>query len=458
MQDDMSFRKEAFQLKKTVQDLEKVRLREEEKNAKMTREVQKLRTQLAQAEKELKSLRVRHSAQNGGAQMFRGNNPRSPTRSPRRGGNYPWEETDCSNHQENLKIIRELQKQTEEMKRTIACQEQDLHRAAGEIEVLACALEEKAENLGIDGNLNSGLLYQVGLMEKEVRERERKLSESESLNQKLKKEIKHMRSTISNLKSQLEEEKHQGQELLQDRAVILEYLQENKKEATDRRDELARIQRQYDELEAKYKAVISAEQGTQLELEDMKTQLQTVFSSSLKVGKDAYISDDEEPSLSPDVNQVGDPVFERLLRETEAEIQVGALSQEKSRMAEELQAHKDRIGRLEGSLTIEREKVVSLKAQLNEMLQNKSELLGKIEFLEDQVSSSLPSSHHPIEESKMKHPNANDTDPDLVFKNERLQKLLKMANEAREVAEREAIRLEHENSNLRRQLRQKQEG
>ncbi|GBG31898.1 Hypothetical Protein FCC1311_081232 [Hondaea fermentalgiana] len=324
--------------------------------------------------------------------------------------------------QRTSQALQAAESECERLRATVACQEDDLHRAASEIEVLACALEQRAEDLGVDGNLQTGLLYQVGFFQKEVRRMEMELATREGAERELKREVVEGQRHTRSLQDRLESAESRIKGLLEERQVVVDYLKENKARTGRLEEEIEQLTHERDQFENQARRAVAGEQTARLELEGVRAQLHRVQTRSVLA------------SGTADVSPVGDPAFETIMRETEAEIHAGAMAAERSKLLEELRSQRDRVAKLEGQLQGET-RVPSLEAE--------------VESLRVQLRRARAVGTRAVEPTN---------DKDMQFRQSRLEGLLKVANEAREISEREAVRLEAENARLRRELRGQQQG
>lgn len=366
--------------------------------------------------------------------------------------------------------LREAETECDRLRATVACQEEDLHRAASEIEVLACALEQRAEDLGVDGNLHSGLLYQVGMLQKEVHRLEMELATREGAERELKREIVESQRHHRHVQERLENAEKRINDLLEERQVVLDYLKENKSKTGRLEEEVKQLSHERDRLQHEARNAVSGEQSANFELEGMRTQLLRARTQQHGPG-------------SPDVSPVGDPAFETLLRETEAEIHAGAMAAERSKLLEDLRHQRDKIYHLEHRLQSQTSRSDSLESRVPELEQEIAALRAEVQQ-QDQYQKEVlksPIRHHhanllsddstpenlsnltgssarPLSASSSSNHlisgRSGRTDSkDLHSRQNRLEGLLKVANEAREMSEKEAVRLEAENARLRRELR-----
>jgi len=124
-------------------------------------------------------------------------------------------EVDLVCHEENKRL-----------KSLLKCQEGDLNKAADEIEVLACALEERAETLQVDGNLKSGLLYELAANKVERMRLEKNIFKLDREAELVAVQMKDMRILNDQLNRRLNESNRQVEQFTEERTVMLDYIQD----------------------------------------------------------------------------------------------------------------------------------------------------------------------------------------------------------------------------------------
>jgi hypothetical protein len=333
-----------------------------------------------------------------------------------------------------------LEAELARLRETVACQEADLHAAASEIEVLAGALETRAEELGVDGNLASGALYQLSLMRHEAAASRGELSRQRQV----------WVDERQALELELLAAQRKAAELLDERQVVLDFIQETNRECERLRAFVARLERERDEAVEEFRAALasaSARSGVRVRVLDGACDGDSGSGSdgerdgerdSERDGERDGDGDrerergrgtrmaaklrDRAPALRPleegpgELEHSRNPGYNAIVREAEWEAAQGRLEQQ-------LRAAESRARALQGQLDEERAESARSRAEAHELRGGAATAAGS--------------------------PNSG-TRGSLLERVERLEAQLKAALEARALAENEATLLEAANARLRR--------
>ncbi len=326
-----------------------------------------------------------------------------------------------------------LEAELARLRETVACQEADLHAAANEIEVLAGALETRAEDLGVDGNLASGALYQLSLLRHEA-------AASRS-------EVSRQRQAWADerqaLELQLLAAQRKATELLDERQVVLDFIQDRNDECERLRAFVARLESERDEAVGEFRAALasaSARSGARLRDSVTDGDPESESEGESESGADRNVDGSHVSSTRMAGKLRGsslEHVGARALEESgeQERSASGASYQDIAREAEREASR----GRLEQQLRAAESRARALQGQLDEERAESARLRIKVHEVRGSgaATGSLGS----------------DTRDSLLERVERLEAQLKVAHEARALAENEATLLEAANARLRRDAR-----
>mmetsp|Transcript_8135 Transcript_8135/g.14993 ORF Transcript_8135/g.14993 Transcript_8135/m.14993 type:complete len:437 (+) Transcript_8135:203-1513(+) len=432
----MSYKKQVLDLTKAVQKLARSEERDKQKIDNLLQEIGRLKFKIREKDKEFKAIKFRKGAQVGRVTRKK---VRSPAGSASSHGcvSSPGSPASSSHFVPAVgkSNNNELEEECERMAGIIACQEEDLHKAASEIEVLACALEQRAEDLEVDGSLETGLLYQVGFFQKETHRLEKELIKLGNLEDKHKQE----KAALENEKKRLEETlmsvRNHSNELVEERSVILDYIKEHAKKEGNLEERVEELSSENEELKEQTRSALEAEQQARYQLDQLVQAMH------------------EQGAYRGTTNHgVGDPLFEKMLRETQAEIKLGTITKEREDLLETIEQLKDKVKKLELRVIDEKAAASSAEGKLETMVVNKDKTEARLRVQIETLQADIRKLKlQKSEDSSSEDVSGNEKD--LLFRHKRLQTLLSVSNEARDIAEREAVRLEVENMRLTRQLR-----
>jgi hypothetical protein len=330
-----------------------------------------------------------------------------------------------------------LEAELARLRETVACQEADLHAAASEIEVLAGALETRAEELGVDGNLASGALYQLSLMRHEAAASRGGLSRQRQV----------WADERQALELELLTAQRKAAEWQDERQVVLDFIQETNRECERLRAFVARLERERDEAVEEFRAALasaSARSGVRVLDGARDGDSDSDSDSDDERDPDRNVDGDRDgdrdrdrgtrmaaklrdraPALRPleegpgELKHSTNPGYQAIVRDAEWEAAQGRLEQQ-------LRAAESRARALQGQLDEERAESARVRADAHELRGTAAAAAGSL---------------------------GSGTRGSLLERVERLEAQLKAAHEARALAENEATLLEAANARLRRDAR-----
>mmetsp|Transcript_20254 Transcript_20254/g.64699 ORF Transcript_20254/g.64699 Transcript_20254/m.64699 type:complete len:420 (-) Transcript_20254:139-1398(-) len=398
-------------------------------------ELQQLRAELRTKDRKLRAALIRSEPPPCKASNSWRRSPRSAKEKQFGAGRPPTSQAVCA---QGAQLSSQSHTEYDRLREVIACQEDDLRRAASEIEVLACALEARAESLGVDGNLHSGLLYQMGMTQKQSLRLEREIFKRDRAGRALERELQVSRSKISRLEQALEVAQSENAQLLAEREVILEYIRASSSKSNNLQEQVSELLTEKEAALSKYREAIRSEEKLRASLEEReRLRFEAKVNDVRFSGREER--DEEAGACLVHHNDVEHNSNTPLLEQTQLRLDGG-----------------DHLSR---SLSLERDvermttELIDAKKQLETKDQELAGALGRIDALQETVEDmeiylACSASHiDPLAEVQAQGSQK------LVAEVRQAQSKLKGANRARAFAEAEAVRLEAENAKLRRALR-----
>eukprot|EP01029_Cantina_marsupialis_P023715 TRINITY_DN5975_c0_g3_i2.p1 TRINITY_DN5975_c0_g3~~TRINITY_DN5975_c0_g3_i2.p1 ORF type:complete len:737 (-),score=268.30 TRINITY_DN5975_c0_g3_i2:1569-3779(-) len=243
--------------------------------------------------------------------------------------------------------VNKLRNDLDTKQRMLNSQEAELDKAAKEIEILARALEIRAHDIGLEGNVRSGLLYQIANLKEDTHRLQIEIVEKND-------KIHHDRENITTLTSD-NQEKHEELTILRTRA-----------------GELSELLQQRTESEAKIEK----------ELFDFKTERQVMLDYIKELAEKNNVNEDELDELKKERDTLEDTL-------SEVRINLSAEVDDLRRKFEEtdsrLKRSQDMQNLTEESLVASRRENASMREELDSLTENYNQTKNENSDLHAQI-------------------------------------------------------------------------